>query len=81
MHPGGPAYCEYIVQQNQNVGCLVDKEVMPSLGFVFWVVVDGHRNDELRREDRDTGTDRNPAEDVDGATAVALGPDVSANSV
>lgn len=54
---------------------------MPSLGFVFWVVVDGHRNDELRREDRDTGTDRNPAEDVDGATAVALGPDVSANSV
>lgn len=52
---------------------------MPSLGLVVWVVVDGHRNDELRRENRDTGADRDPAEDVDGAAVVALELDVSSN--
>lgn len=79
MYPGGSAYCEYIVKQNENVRCLVNQEVMPSLGLVVWVVVDGHRNDELRRENRDTGADRDPAEDVDGAAVVALELDVSSN--
>ena len=45
---------------------------MPRLGLVCGIVVNSHGDDELRRENSHTSTDRDPAEDIDCTAAIAL---------
>lgn len=72
MNPRGPSNSKDIVQEHQDVRSLINQEVMPSLCLVVWIVIDDHRNNELSWKNRNARTCRNPTEDVDGTTPIAL---------
>jgi hypothetical protein len=72
MDPHRPLQNIDVVQQDQAICGLVQQESMPRCWNVGRVIGDRHSQDELRNDNSDTCTQRNPRKNVGCTTTVAL---------
>ena len=61
-----------IIQQYQSIDGLVNEKRVPRLGFIVWIPEDGNSYQQIRGNDGNASTYRNPGIDIGDATAIAL---------
>ena len=72
MDPERPLQQGGIIQKYQSINGLVNEESVPRLRIVIGIPEDGNSHQQIRGNDGDAGTYRNPGIYICNATAIAL---------
>lgn len=72
MDPERPLQQGDIIQQYQSVNGLVNEKSVPRLRTIIWIPEDGNSHQQIRGNDGDASTYRNPGTYIGDTTAIAL---------